>query len=100
MTPPCHGCKANCCIHVPMTKKEYRKLQNKSPRHLQSYKKFLIGGHVLILGKCPWLTKDFKCSVYEDRPLACQVTGTTEYPCEKMPGFEEKFKEAAERLLK
>jgi Fe-S-cluster containining protein len=96
MKPPCSTCKANCCQYVPMTNTEYAVLQATKPRKVLPDKWMRIGDeHRLIIGRCPWVTKDHKCSVYDVRPFICRAVGTMEMPCEKMPGA----KEALEKIV-
>lgn len=90
--PPCGTCKDTCCHNIPMHRTELQTLQKNRPRVLNKLKiKNIGGGHLFLIGQCPWLTKDRKCAAYESRPTICRKIGTEGFPCVKQPGFQEEM---------
>ena len=99
MKPPCNKCKADCCVNVPMTITEFNRLMKIKPRSIPKYKtQKIAGGHILVKGKCPWVTKDYKCSVYKDRPYICVASGTEKKPCHRMEGFNQAIEDLINKL--
>jgi len=96
--PPCQICKAECCRNIPMKFSDYDRLQALKPRFVEKFKIKKLGPDLMISGRCPWVAKDNSCSVYDDRPLACVITGTKERPCHRMPGFEQAINAVIDRL--
>lgn len=68
-------CQGECCSNVPMTKefmaahKPVREIIEMVP----------MGDNMVVArtasGRCPFLSEDFRCTVYRDRPRVCQVFG-------------------------
>lgn len=82
-----------------MTDREYSLLQRTKPVLVHSARLVRIHyGNLVIEGKCPWLTKDYKCSVYEVRPAMCKALGEPNLPCHKMPGGMKRINAIIDRL--
>ena len=67
-------CKAACCGVVPFDKKFVEK--NKPSRKVKSTQEF--GDKVILETEdltCPYLSKDYKCTIYDDRPEVCRLFG-------------------------
>jgi Fe-S-cluster containining protein len=72
-------CKGDCCQIIPFPKKAYEKFQHKSTKivtkivewegNLLKSKKMLIGTKDK---KCVFLTKEYKCNIYKNRPAVCK----------------------------
>lgn len=63
----CSDCSAPCCRDVLyLTSREYNRLHKKNATF-----KFTQIGDIFILNPCPFLA-DNRCTIYEDRPLACK----------------------------
>ena len=60
----CHpSCRADCCGIVPWAKIEWEPIRNKRPG---------IGID------CPYVGKDWRCEIYEDRPFMCRIFGVAD----------------------
>lgn len=93
-------CKACCCAPTPMPREIFERNRHRIARGLveelyfdgpildeESFKNpsgVLEGPMVVPVGepdegeinqRCPFLTKDFKCNIYEDRPFVCREFG-------------------------
>lgn len=82
-------CQGDCCIYVPLPRELWEKF-----KHLAQQEVVVLGWEkgkisvgktvtkdVLPLTgnlKCPFLSKDFKCVIYEDRPWVCRLFGVGE----------------------
>lgn len=75
-------CKGSCCYNVPIDKS-----------YLSAYRKKIVtpvirkmdaGGNMIVPitsedldnNKCPFLTDNYKCNIYESRPDICRKFGT------------------------
>lgn len=68
-------CKAVCCTAIPLPNELFEK-----HKPIRKIVKLLDDGQGCSLpvtedGYCPFLGKDMKCSIYQDRPWICQVYG-------------------------
>lgn len=82
-------CKASCCYHVPLPiehlKKYFNKIVNPVIALQELGKSPYIDNHglnVLVFtdmnpyrNKCPFLTKENRCNIYENRPILCKAVG-------------------------
>ena len=79
-------CKADCCGYVPIPKQIWEKFKNRAQR---VYKEVPYDEtHILPLTEdlnCPFLSKEYKCIIYEDRPWLCKLFGTKEIQGLKCP---------------
>jgi len=68
-------CGAECCSNVPMTKAFMA--SHKPVREIVELVPF--GDNMVVpitkSGRCPFLSEDYKCTVYKDRPAVCRVFG-------------------------
>lgn len=75
-------CRGECCSEVPMPAAF---LKRHTPvREITEVVEY--GGSVVAKtasGRCPFLTEDYKCSVYSDRPAICRVFGDDLTPFSK-----------------
>ena len=72
-------CRAGCCGMVPLPPDLFRK----HPAQREVVEEIPFKGAVIARTKdnyCPFLTKDFKCSIYEDRPWICKKFGDETAP--------------------
>lgn len=94
MIPECRKCfgkcHAECCTWVDLNIEWVKKHQDKIQRSVYGYidtypgqGKFITNMDKDPEGKiyndrqiCPFLSKDFKCAVYKERPLICRLFGT------------------------
>jgi Fe-S-cluster containining protein len=52
-----------------------------SPKQLAENTPVLLErAHELMTGRCPLLSEDLKCLIYQERPLSCRAFGVTSYP--------------------
>jgi Fe-S-cluster containining protein len=79
----CHTniCKARCCYNVPLDAQEHLAFADKIVNPIVSVLK-LDGRAVVPMtdpypskNKCPFLTADYKCNIYEHRPAVCRKFG-------------------------
>jgi len=71
----CH-CKAACCGIVPLSKKIYLLNKDKVQKEVVDIKR--LNGKILPITKdlsCPFLTNEYKCAIYKDRPEFCKDFG-------------------------
>ena len=93
-------CNACCCAPVPMQEELWEKVKHKTVRPILFVQKFVSpicdeeavknpgsakdADHVLAAAeidpkegyhRCPFLTYDLKCNIYEDRPFVCREFG-------------------------
>ena len=76
-----HECHAICCSNVPLPEK----LIKRNLKLIQQpiLKMTRIADAVIPEtenGKCPFLTKDYKCAIYKYRPPICKLFGTEIHP--------------------
>lgn len=97
-SPPCKGCRGQCCAFAPMRMREFKTIRKKHG---------IPAGSTVITtrtppmamvvtdkrtGQCAYL-KDERCSIYEDRPWMCRVYGDNPtYPCKIARPEESDFK--------
>ena len=72
-----HLCKSECCSLVPIDKALWEKNQDKVQ---QKPSEILEMGHNVIVPitpnmKCPFLSPDLSCAIYDDRPEVCKLFG-------------------------
>lgn len=72
-----HLCKSGCCGYVPIDKVVWERNQS----NVQTLVKEVMemgDGAVLPLtysGKCPFLTAELACAIYDERPEVCRLFG-------------------------
>jgi Fe-S-cluster containining protein len=93
--PPCDKCRGGCCHNVPMKMAQYELMQGIAPRDDVEMVDMGMADSIFIPGRCPWLSEEGRCEVYEYRPWVCRLIGTKDHPCAKMPGG----KELADKIL-
>jgi Fe-S-cluster containining protein len=94
-------CKAACCGPFPIQADLWERLKHKAERQIISVKRFIspiltkafVEGkidaeeaeHVYVeteldpelkCHRCPFLSYDYKCNIYDDRPFVCREFGT------------------------
>ena len=71
-------CKADCCGVVTFTNEFLKMHRDKFQQQVvQWINKSEVEGTIITKnGTCIFLTKDFKCSIYEERPEICKLFGT------------------------
>lgn len=70
-------CKADCCGYVPMENELWEKHKDKAQQPVRVLK--WNDKSVLPLTKnlsCPFLDKNYRCVIYEDRPIVCIMFGS------------------------
>lgn len=80
-------CGACCCYNVPMERGELELFKDRIVSEVL-YVMPLFGAVVPFtndrpeLNKCPFLRRDLKCNIYENRPEVCRLMGTIDrMPC-------------------
>ena len=87
---PCRTCESKCCryfalqIDTPRSRDDFENI-----RWYIAHKGVMIyvknrKWYMDISNKCRFLTKDFKCSIYDKRPLMCREHSPKE--CERTAG--------------
>jgi Fe-S-cluster containining protein len=99
-----HKCKAICCAPFPMEKELWERLKHKAIRKVLEMQEFMSpvatdkafrdpetprnALHIFTITevdpevkamRCPFLTHDLKCNIYEDRPYICRKFGDESY---------------------
>lgn len=80
----CFKCKGQCCGPLPLTIKDFQRLQKRRP--LKEGYRFIrmSDGDMVIFTEernCPYLVSG-KCSIYEHRPKICREYGMSpKLPC-------------------
>ena len=72
-------CQAFCCGPVPIPTETYFKHEDKIQREVVYAE--MLSGAIMPHSKdkyCVFLSKELKCSIYEDRPSVCKSFGVTE----------------------
>lgn len=75
-------CKSECCYNVPMSKSyltAYRKkIVTPVIRLMDAGKNVVVPvtSEDLNNNRCPFLTENYKCNIYESRPEICRKYGT------------------------
>ena len=107
-------CKAACCGPFPIHNELWDRLKHKAVRPIVSIKRFITtvltkdfvegkidaeqAEHVFVeteldlelkCHRCPFLTYDYKCNIYEDRPFVCREFGSESHPMMKC-GYQDK----------
>lgn len=90
MNLPCKSCKAECCISPALTLEEYDFLKAKYPDVL--FKEVVLEPGLPVLRhigrvgqRCPFVKKNNRCSIYNERPNVCREFGVHEkLPCPKV----------------
>lgn len=83
-----HKCKGACCYNIPFENNELETYKDKivTPYFdtLRIRNRIVpITDAVWNKNKCPFLTAEFKCNIYENRPEVCRLMGESqELPCE------------------
>lgn len=83
-----HKCNACCCYNIPFEKNEIERFADKIVNPVL-FVLPLVGSVPVAftnekpeLNKCPFLRKDLKCNIYENRPEVCRKFGQiAELPC-------------------
>lgn len=81
MNCPTNICKASCCYNVPLDAQEHLAFADKIVNQVLSL--FRIDERAALAitdqdpskNKCPFLTADYKCNIYEHRPAVCRKFG-------------------------
>ena len=81
-------CNASCCYNLAFEHGELERFASKIVNQVIGFTPF--GGVRIAMtswdidkNKCPFLRKDFKCNIYENRPVVCRKFGEIpELPCE------------------
>ena len=71
-------CKADCCGLVPIPKDTYIKNKHLLQRTVKEFDD-VLPGQVIAADEnmiCGFLTKDFKCAIYDERPDVCRKFGS------------------------
>ena len=71
-----HLCKSGCCGYVPIDKDLWERSQEKVQTVPEKVMDF--DGAVLPFtktGKCPFLTPELSCAIYDERPEVCRLFG-------------------------
>jgi len=84
---PTHICDASCCYNIPLDKMELERFSKDIVNPV--IETYPIGRGVLAItnedpdkNKCPFLRKDYRCNIYENRPEVCRLYGEIdELPC-------------------
>jgi Fe-S-cluster containining protein len=74
-------CKAACCGCFPIPKELYEKNKDKI---VSPIKELPIGDDIMLITEylsCAFLTKDFKCNIYNERPEICRKFGDETHLC-------------------
>ncbi len=83
-----HKCKGACCHNVPFENNELETYKDKIVTPY--FDTFRVRNGIVPItntvwdkNKCPFLTAEFKCNIYENRPEVCRLMGESrELPCE------------------
>lgn len=79
-------CQADCCGYVPMPKELWEKHKAKAQRE---YKEVEWNDETILPLtedlNCPFLDKNYRCVIYNDRPWICKLFGTKEIKGLKCP---------------
>jgi len=78
-----HQCKAMCCGVVPISKDIFAKNKDKLNKNRPIIEEIDLGDSLIPLtktGTCPFLTDDYKCGIYNDRPEVCRKFGDETHP--------------------
>lgn len=77
------GCKSECCGIVPMPIQTYNTFKRRVKKKIVDIMK--LNGHVVLMTddmSCAFLDNNYRCSIYDHRPMICKIYGTTEkLPC-------------------
>ncbi len=83
-------CKASCCYNIPFQAEELERFADKIVTPVIGFY-FLNGAKVAVTNqdwqqnKCPFLTEECKCNIYESRPEICRCFGEiAALPCALM----------------
>jgi Fe-S-cluster containining protein len=71
-------CHAECCGPVPIPENLYLNRKHLLQRKVKEFQG-VFAGTVIAVDKnmtCGFLTKDFKCAIYNERPEVCQKFGS------------------------
>ncbi len=85
---PCKKCKGQCCYNVPFGDNELVRFADKIITPVIETER-MTNGAILPLtapdvmeNKCPFLTHNYKCNIYDNRPEVCRLFGEIEtLPC-------------------
>ena len=74
-------CKAKCCYSVPLDAQEHLAFADKIVNPILTV--LPLDGRAVVpmtdpdpsKNKCPFLTADYKCNIYEHRPAVCRKFG-------------------------
>lgn len=72
-----HLCKAACCGVVPIPEETWKNYGYKAQRNFSKLIPFADGQMIPVTKDniCPFLSKDLKCAIYDQRPEVCQLYG-------------------------
>lgn len=84
----CDGC-ARCCGPIRWFACEDVIIRDFMKKNKIEYIKWGVNDYVKNQFRCPYLTKDKKCKIYEVRPIICRLQGhTKKLPCIKKTPFD------------
>jgi len=88
-------CKGDCCGIVPIPKQTWIKNRSKSQREIVEIVKIagdgVMSDTVIPRTKndvCPFLDKNYRCVIYDERPEVCRKFGDGTHPCLCCPFLE------------
>lgn len=82
-----HKCHACCCYNIPFQCNELEKYKDKIVTPVIATRRIGAFGVLAITttlcdindkNRCPFLRKDYRCNIYEDRPSVCRKFGEIE----------------------
>lgn len=79
-------CKAYCCGPVPLKKDVYARVKHKAKRPIIS--EIDDGEYIMPDTKsrfCAFLSEDYQCQIYQDRPDVCKEFGNSDSPLMQCP---------------
>lgn len=80
-------CSACCCYNVPFEKNELERFHDRVVTPIiysipLGMARLPFTDNDLMKNKCPFLRKDLKCNIYDNRPEVCRLMGTIDrMPC-------------------
>ena len=85
-------CNARCCYNIPFDENELERFADRIVNPVKFVSPVGPGRHGIGLvaftdenperNKCPFLRRDFKCNIYENRPEVCRLFGVIDrLPC-------------------
>lgn len=85
---PCRRCRGQCCYNVPFKENELERFADRIVTPVIETERLIIGGVLpwtssdVMENRCPFLTRDYRCNIYDNRPEVCRKFGEIEQlPC-------------------